>query len=105
MKQLKFKKELDLDKPEDVNWLMEWSKQAWQRIQELEAEQSNQLENRVMQKIAEEIEEWKESMKAAIEDAIDKQEQQTSELYNAGYEEGIKYAIEMLDKHVSNFIA
>jgi hypothetical protein len=62
-----------------------------------------QSEAGVMPKIAELVGEWKESMNAAIEDAIDKQEQQISELYNAGYEEGIKYAIEMLDKHLSNF--
>ena len=41
MKQLEFKKELNLDKPEDVDWLLEWAKQAWQRIQELEAELIN----------------------------------------------------------------
>jgi len=41
MKQLEAKKELNLDKPEDIDWLAEWSNQAWQRIQELEAELVN----------------------------------------------------------------
>lgn len=41
MKQLEAKKELNLDKPEDIDWLAEWSNQAWQRIQKLEAELVN----------------------------------------------------------------
>ena len=36
MKQLEPKKELDLDNPNDVDWLVEWTKQAQQRITELE---------------------------------------------------------------------
>lgn len=36
MKQLEFRDELDLDNPEDVNWLAEWAKQAWVKIQEFE---------------------------------------------------------------------
>ena len=43
MKLLELKKELDLDKPEDIDWLVEWSKQAWQRIQELESKLNTQV--------------------------------------------------------------
>ena len=67
--------------------------------------ESNLVETLVMQKIAEDIGGWKEDMKAVIADAIDRQETQMNEDYERGREEATKYALEMFDKHVSNFSA
>lgn len=66
---------------------------------------SSLLEPPVMQKIADDIGGWKEDMKAVIADAIDRQETQMNEDYERGREEATKYALEMFDKHVSNFSA
>ena len=63
------------------------------------------VEPQVMQKIADDIGGWKEDMKAVIADAIDRQETQMNEDYERGREEATKYALEMFDKHVSNFSA
>lgn len=44
MEQLKKVLEIDLDKPEDVDYLYKWAQQAQQKIKELESKLSSQLE-------------------------------------------------------------
>lgn len=53
------------------------------------------------QKIAEFADGYRETLKYDLEDAIEQQEQQNNEDFNAGREEALKYAIEMIDKHLN----
>ena len=75
----------------EINWLEK-------RFNEMLA---NPVEKQVMPKIAEFTDGYRETLKYDLEDAIEQQEQQNNEKFNAGREEALKYAIEMIDKHLN----
>ena len=72
---------------------------------EAQTDKGGQAEVQVMPKIADFVAEYKETLKFDLQDAIEQQEQQNNEDFNAGREEALKYAIEMIDKHLSDFSA
>jgi len=45
---------------------------------------------------------YRETLKYDLEDAIEHQEQQDNEDFNAGREAALKYAIEMIDRHLNS---
>lgn len=52
-KQLEFREEISLDNPDDIDWLVEWSKQAEKKIKELENEL--EIRRRIMKSYGNEI--------------------------------------------------
>ena len=75
---------------------------AWQKDHN---KLKRQIDAQAKSKIADFVNGYKESLKFDLEDAIEQQEQENNEDFNAGREEALKYAIEMIDKHLSDFSA